>query len=249
MAFPLFVGKKGKEIFKKMYARDHSVIHDGKPYAPFKHRTTKATTTTIATETPASPPPCMNVNVDLEFAARPNEESVTVTCPSTPTTTKEKYLITPTPEVTTTEEHTTEAMTSTNEVTTSKTSSPEEIIEPSQLEDTITTTACPTAPTCSEEVTVTAVTCPTVTGCIKRKRLKHTLPLNSIKPFHKSARQHTSNTGGNQVKNTPEEMRYEDEYYGKQTETLRHFLRNNYPTRPTTPIHTIKDYYYYYYFF
>lgn len=287
MAFPLFVGKKGKDVYKKLYARDHSVIHGGKPNAPFKHSTTKATTTTTTTETPISPPQCMNMNVDLDFITRINEERETVTCPTFPPTeekttpmvteeptteertteipttkelttekptteepttekptTEEPTTEEPTTMEPTTEELTTEAMT-TIEVTTTEKPTTEDNTEKAVVQSEEITTACPTAPTCEEEETT--MTCPTVTGCIKRKRLKHTRPLKSTKSSNKFSRQHTTTTKGKPVMNSPEEMWYEDEATGPQRKMLRHFQRNNYETRATTPIHSFKDYYYYYY--
>lgn len=40
MAFPIYVGKKGKDKYKELYGRDNEKIHSNNPNAPFKQRPT-----------------------------------------------------------------------------------------------------------------------------------------------------------------------------------------------------------------
>lgn len=282
MGFPIFVGKKGKEIYKEVFARDHSVIHDSKPYAPFKHSTTKATTATTTTEASESAHSCMNVNIDLQFS-KTTEQKETVICPSFPTT-EEKPESSPKESSTSnanllkkvvdkhpeddfaTEKQASEEQTTkepkTEEPKTKEPKSEEplteteaaadkskETTEPDKQtdEDAATATKCPIAPICSEEDTTTSMTtCPAVTGCIRRKKIGHTRPLKLTKSSFKFIPKRATKPTQNIVKNNLDEMRYDDYYYTSAI-TQRRVLRNS-NARPTTSLHTIKDYYYYYYF-
>lgn len=49
MAFPLFVGAKGKAAYKNSYKRDHWKIHSRKPNAPFREKPTRAPVTPCPT--------------------------------------------------------------------------------------------------------------------------------------------------------------------------------------------------------
>ncbi|KAG6457950.1 hypothetical protein O3G_MSEX010582 [Manduca sexta] len=49
MAFPLYIGMKGRQSYKSLYPRDFSKVHYMRPNAPFKRKTTKYPFTLCAT--------------------------------------------------------------------------------------------------------------------------------------------------------------------------------------------------------